>query len=256
MRFIRSALALALFFSLAIGEAHADDVTIAVAANFTAPMKQIAAGFEKDTGHKITASFGSTGQLYAHIKNGAPFEVFFSADSSTPTKLVAENAAVGTSQFTYALGKLVLWSAKFGFVDTDGGVLKLGNFDKIALANAKLAPYGAAAVETMRSLGVYDALQPKFVTGENIGQTFQFAATGNAQLGFVALSQVMKEGRITSGSAWIVDPKLYAPIKQDAVLLNRGKGRPAAEALLKYLRGDTALAIIKSYGYGFQPTLR
>lgn len=241
----------ALILSMALGNAHADDVIIAVAANFTAPMKQIATEFEKDTGHKVVASFGSTGQLYAQIRNGAPFEVFFSADSSTPTRLVAENAAVGASRVTYALGKLVLWSAKTGFVGPNGDQLKLGNFDKIAVANPKLAPYGAAAVETMRALGVHDTLQPKFVTGENIGQTYQFAATGNAQLGFVALSQVMKEGKVTRGSAWIVDPKLYTPIKQDAVLLSRGKDKPAAEALLKYLRGNKALVIIKSYGYGF-----
>lgn len=236
---------------LAFGNAHADEVTIAVAANFTAPIRQIAAEFERDTGHRIIASFGSTGQLYAQIKNGAPFEVFFSADSSTPTKLVAENAAVGASQFTYALGKLVLWSAKPGFVDSNGDVLKRGSIDKIAIANPRLAPYGAAAIETLRALGIHDRLQPKFVTGESIGQTFQFAATGNAQLGFVALSQVMKEGKIATGSAWIVDSKLYTPIKQDAVLLERGKNKPAAEALLKYVRGDKARAIIRSYGYDF-----
>lgn len=240
---------LALVTLLVFGKAHADDVTIAVAANFTAPIKHIAAQFEKETGHRVIASFGSTGQLYAQIRNGAPFEVFFSADSATPIKLVAENAAVGASRFTYALGKLVLWSAKPGFVDEDAGVLKRGIFDKIAIANPKLAPYGAAAIETLRALGLHDTLQPKFVTGENISQTFQFAATGNAQLGFVALSQVMKDGKIASGSGWIVDPKLHTPIRQDAVLLNKGRGRPAAEALMKYIRGDKARAIIRSYGY-------
>jgi molybdate transport system substrate-binding protein len=242
---------IALAFLLALGTAHADEVTVAVAANFTAPLKQIAAEFEKDTGHKVVASFGSTGQLYAQIKNGAPFEVFFSADSRTPTKLVAENAAVGNTQFTYALGKLVLWSAKPDYVDANGAVLKQGNFDKLAIANPRLAPYGAAAIETLRALGLHNALQRKFVTGESINQAFQFVATGNAQLGFVALSQVMKDGRITRGSAWLVESGLYTPIKQDAVLLERGKGRPAAEALLKYLRGDKARAIIKSYGYDF-----
>lgn len=240
---------IALLLLPAFGEAHAGDVTIAVAANFTAPMKQITAEFEKSTGHKIVASFGSTGQLYAQVKNGAPFELFFSADSSTPSKLIAENAAVSAEQFTYALGKLVLWSAKPGFVGADAGVLKQGQFDRIAIANPKLAPYGTAAVETMRALGVHDKLQAKFVTGENIGLTFHFAATGNAQLGFIALSQVMKDGRITRGSAWIVDQKLYTPIKQDVVLLKKGKGKPAAEALLKYVRGEQARTIIRSYGY-------
>lgn len=247
--FLPRALLLAAMISCFSGAARSTEVVIAVASNFAAPLKRIAADFEQDTGHKVVASFGSTGQFYAQIRNGAPFDVFLSADSATPTKLVAENAAVGASQFAYALGKLVLWSAKPGFVDASAGVLRRGNFDKIAIANPKLAPYGAAAVETMRALGVHDAMQPKFVTGENIGQTFQFVATGNAQLGFVALSQVMKDGRITSGSAWIVDSRLHTPIRQDAVLLARGRGKPAAEALLKYLRGDKARAIIKSYGY-------
>ena len=145
----------------------------------------------------------------------------------------------------------MLWSAKPDFVDANGAVLKQGKFDKLAVANPRLAPYGAAAIETLRALGLHDTLQPKFVTGENINQTFQFAATGNAQLGFVALSQVMKDGRIARGSAWLVDARLYTPIRQDAVLLGRGKGQPAAEALLKYLRGEKARAIIKSYGYDF-----
>lgn len=236
---------------LMLGEAHAEDVTIAVAANFAAPLRQIATAFERDTGHRIVASFGSTGQLYAQVRNGAPFEAFFSADSTTPTKLVAEKSAVVGTQFTYAVGKLVLWSAKPGFVDGNGDVLKQGSIDRIAIANPRLAPYGAAAIETLRALGIHDRLQPKFVTGENIGQTFQFAATGNAQLGFVALSQVMKEGKIATGSAWIVDSRLYTPIKQDAVLLETGKDKPAAKALMKFVRGDKAQAIIRSYGYAF-----
>ena len=229
-------------------QAHADEVSIAVAANFTAPMQKIAAEFEKDTGHKINAAFGSTGKFYAQIKNGAPFEVLLTADDETPTRLVAENAAVAGTQFTYAIGKLVLWSAKPAVVDAAGEVLKKGDFEHIALADPKLAPYGAAAIEAMKALGVYDALAPKVVTAENITQSYQFISTGNAQLGFVALSQVLKDGKI-EGSSWLVPAKLYQQIRQDAVILENGRGKAAAEALMKFLKGDKAKAIIKSYGY-------
>lgn len=228
--------------------ALADDLPIAVAANFTAPMQKIAAEFEKDTGHKLVPSFGSTGKFYAQIKNGAPFEMLLAADDETPAKLIAESAAVAGTQFTYAIGKLVLWSAKPGVVDDAGEVLKKGGIDHIAITNPKLAPYGAAAVETVKALGLHDALQIKFVTAENIGQTYQFVSSGNALLGFVALSQVLKDGKI-EGSAWIVPARYYPQIKQDAVVLANGKGKPAAEAFLKYLKGDKAKAVIKSYGY-------
>jgi molybdate transport system substrate-binding protein len=231
-----------------ISNVQADEISVAVAANFTAPMKQITEAFEKDTGHKIQAAFGATGKFYAQIKNGAPFDVLLAADDETPAKLTKENFAVPRSQFTYAMGKLVLWSAKPAIVDPSGEVLKSGGFDHLAIANPKLAPYGAAAVEAMKSMGVYDTLQAKFVTGESIAQTYQFVSTGNALLGFVALSQVLKDGKI-EGSSWVVPAKLYAPIRQDAVVLEKGKGKPAAEALLKYLKSDKATAIIKSFGY-------
>ena len=229
-------------------QVHADEVTVAVAANFTAPMQKIAVEFEKDTGHKVVTAYGATGKFYAQIKNGAPFEVLLAADDETPAKLVTESAAVAGTPFTYAIGKLVLWSAKPAVVDGTGEVLKQGGFDHIAIANPKLAPYGAAAVQTMKALGVYDSLQPKLVTAENIAQSYQFVSTGNALLGFVALSQVLKDGKI-EGSAWLVPAKLYAPIRQDAVILDKGKGKPAAEAFMKYLKGDKAKAVIKSYGY-------
>ena len=229
--------------------AMANEVQVAVAANFTAPMKLIAIDFEKDTGHKVVASYGGTGKFYAQIRNGAPFEVLLAADDETSAKLAKEGAAVAASQFTYAKGKLVLWSAKSAVVDAKGEVLKKGGFDHIALANAKLAPYGVAAVEAMQTLGVHDTLAPKFVTAENIGQTYQFVKSGNALLGFVALSQVMKDGAITEGSAWVLPANLYQPIKQDAIVLDKGKGKPATAALLKYLQGDKARAVIKSYGY-------
>ena len=229
--------------------AHADEVQVAVAANFTAPMQKIAAEFEKDTGHKTQLAFGATGKFYAQIKNGAPFEILLAADDTTPEKLEKEGAAVAGSRFTYAIGKLVLWSSKAGFVDGKGEILKKGDFKHVSIANPKLAPYGAAAIETLTSLKLLDAIQPKFVQGENIAQTHQFVATGNAELGFVALSQVMKDGKIAEGSAWIVPADLHQPIRQDAVLLTNGKGKPAAEALMKYLTGDKARSVITSFGY-------
>lgn len=232
--------------SLAI---QAAEVQVAVAANFTAPMQNIAAEFEKDTGHKALLSFGATGKLYAQIKNGAPFQVFLAADDKTPAKLETEGDALPGSQFTYAIGKLVLWSAKPGYVDSQGKVLKKNEFKHLAIANPKTAPYGAAAVTALTKLGMIDALQPKFVTGENITQTYQFVATGNAELGFVALSQVMIDGNLTGGSAWIVPANLHQPIRQDAVILAQGKDQPAAKALVEYLKGEKAAAIIKSYGY-------
>jgi molybdate transport system substrate-binding protein len=227
---------------------HADEIPVAVAANFTAPMQKIALEFEKDTGHKIVAVFGSTGKFYAQIKNGAPFEVLLAADDETPARLVKENAAVAGSPFTYAFGKLVLWSAKPAVVDGAGEILKRGGFDHIALVDPKLAPYGAAGVETMKALGVYDALQAKIVTAENITQAYQFISSGNALVGFVALSQVLKDGK-TEGSAWLVPGTLYQPLRQNAVILEKGKGKPAAEALMKFLKGDKAKAVIKSFGY-------
>lgn len=232
----------------AASSVRADEISVAVAANFTAPMQAIAAGFEKETGHKVLAAYGATGKFYAQIRNGAPFEVLLTADEETPARLIKENAAVAGSQFTYAIGKLVLWSAKPAIVDGAGAVLKAGGFNHLAIANPKLAPYGAAAVEVMKGLGVYASVQPKIVTGESIAQTHQFISTGNALLGFVALSQVLKDGKI-DGSSWIVPATLYAPIRQDAVILEKGKGKPAAEALMKYLKSDKARAIIQSFGY-------
>ena len=227
---------------------NAAEVSVAVAANFTAPIQIIAANFEKETGHKVQAAFGATGKFYAQIKNGAPFEVLLSADDETPARLIRENAALAGSQFTYAMGKLVLWSAKPAFVDSAGAVLKNGGFSHLAIANPKLAPYGAAGVEVMKAMGVFDVLQPKLVTGESIGQTHQFVSTGNAPLGFVALSQVLKDGKM-EGSAWIVPSTLYSPIRQDAVMLEKGRGKPAAEAWLKYLKSDKTKAVIQSFGY-------
>lgn len=231
--------------------AHAAEVSVAVAANFTAPMQKIAAQFEQGTGHKAKLAFGSTGRFYAQIKNGAPFEVLLSADDETPAKLEREGQAVANSRYTYAIGKLVLWSKQPALVDAQGQVLnKATSFDKIALADPKLAPYGAAAVEVMTKLGVLQALRPKFVQGENIAQTHQFVATQNAALGFVAMSQVYADGRLTEGSAWWIPDELHTPLRQDAVLLTKGQGNPAATALLQYLKTDEARAVMRAYGYG------
>ena len=248
MKFSRLLAAMAV---LTLGVSHAADVTVAVAANFTAPMQKIAEAFAQDTGHKAVLAFGATGKFYAQIKNGAPFQVLLAADNETPAKLEKEGFAVAGTRFTYATGRLVLWSAQPGVVDEKGDVLRTSQDGKVALADPKLAPYGAAAIETMIQLGLLERLQPRFVQGENIAQAYQFVATGNAPMGFVALSQVMVDGRIAKGSAWVVPAKLHAPILQDAVLLTPGKDNPAALALTRYLRSEKARAIILSYGYEF-----
>lgn len=230
---------------------QAAEIHVAVAANFSAPMQKIAAAFEQDTGHKAALSFGATGKFYVQIKNGAPFQVLLAADQETPKRLEAEGLGVKGSRFTYAVGTLVLWSKQAALVDEKGEVLRKGGFERIALADPKLAPYGAAAIETLTRLGLLTTLQPKFVQGENIAQTYQFVATENAALGFVALSQVFSEGRLTGGSAWIVPAALHAPLQQDALILAAGKDNAAATALMEYLRGDKARAVMRAYGYGF-----
>jgi molybdate transport system substrate-binding protein len=233
--------------------AHAAEVQVAVAANFAAAMQKIAATFEKDTGHKALLSFGATGKFYAQIRNGAPFAVLLSADDETPARLVQEGLGVPGSTFTYAQGQLALWSAQPGVVDAQGAVLAdmAGGQrpGKLAVADPKLAPYGAAALQVMDKRGLTERLRTHFVTGENIGQTFLFVKTGNAVLGFVALSQIMEDGRITEGSAWLVPRALHGPIRQDAVLLRAGEANPAARALLQYLRTERARAVIRGHGY-------
>jgi molybdate transport system substrate-binding protein len=227
----------------------ADTTLVAVASNFTKPMTKIAAEFEKATGHTAQLSFGSSGKFVSQFENGAPFEVFFSADEKAPLKLEEVGLAVAKSRFTYALGKLALWSSTANYVDAQGEILSKGDFKHIALADPKLAPYGSAAIEVLKNKNLLDKVQPLFVLGENISQTHQFVSTGNAELGFVALSQVSENGKFISGSGWIVPQALYAPIKQDAVLLTLGTKNTAAKALLDYLKTAPALAIIKKYGY-------
>jgi molybdate transport system substrate-binding protein len=230
--------------------AQADEVHVAVAANFAGPFQQIAAGFAAATGHQAVVSTGSTGKFHTQIRNGAPFAVLIAADDETPVKLIDEGLAVKGTSFTYAVGKLVLWSAKPGFVDAQGEVLKGGKFAHLAIANPKLAPYGAAGVQVLKGLGVHEALADKVVQAENIAQAHQFVATGNAELGFVAWSQVAIPGKPATGSWWLVPQQLYTPIRQNAVLLTSGANQAAAQALLKYLQSDAAKAVIQSWGYG------
>ena len=234
---------------LAVATAHADEVQVAVAANFTGPMQVISVLFERDTGHKASLSYGSTGKFYAQIANGAPFQVLLAADDETPAKLIKEGNAVPGSAFTYAIGKLVLWSADPKRVDTKGEVLKKGGFKHLSLANPKTAPYGAAGMQVMSKLGVADSIKPLIVQGENISQTHQFISTGAAELGFVAYSQVIKNGTIGTGSGWLVPGEFYDPIRQDAVVLDKGKASAAAAALMGYLKSPAAVAVIRAYGY-------
>jgi molybdate transport system substrate-binding protein len=238
-----------LVLMLWVSIAGAEEVNIAVASNFTAPMKEIVAEFEKSSGHQVRLSFGSSGKFFAQIKHGAPFMVFFSADQAKPQALEKEGLVVPSSRFTYAIGALALWSIQPGVVDSDATRLKNGNFNKLALANPKLAPYGAAALQVLDSLALREVTRSKWVKGENIAQTFQFVSTGNADIGFVGLSQIMNKGNIKEGSTWIIPSDLYSPIQQDAVLLQRGESSPAARALLRFVRSDRGKEIIHSYGY-------
>lgn len=248
MRFIAPMRVSAISLAVLLGAtaAAAAELKVAVAANFTDPMKALAPLFEESTGHKLVLSYGSTGQIFAQIKQAAPFEVFLAADKATPTKAVAEGLAVVGTQFTYAVGKLALYSKTPGLV-TGEETLQQSKFDKLAIANPATAPYGAAAVDVMKALGVHKALEAKIVQGQNIGQTFQFVETGNAETGFVALAQI---ARVTGGSRWVVPEGLHPPILQDAVLLKAGDGNPAARAFLDFLKSKEVRAVIEAYGYG------
>lgn len=230
-------------------QAGAAQVSVAVAANFSVPMHEIAAAFERDTGHRAVLAFGSTGRFYAQVRHGAPYEVLLAADQETPARLEARGLAVAGTRFTYAVGRLVLWSARPGVVDAQGDVLRRTDDGKLAIADPKLAPYGAAAIEVLDRLGLAARWQTRLVQGESVAQAYQFTRTGNALLGLLAVSQVMTDGRIAEGSAWIVPAHLHTPIRQDAALLARGKDNPAARALLDYLRGDVARAIVRAHGY-------
>lgn len=235
---------------LAALASQAGEVQVAVAANFAVPLERLGAGFTAATGHTLKVSAGATGKFYSQILAGAPFEVLLAADDETPRKLIAAGHGVAGSAFTYAIGKLVLWSAQPGFVDEQGAVLAAGRFRYLAIANPKVAPYGAAAMEVLKARGLSEALTPRLVTAESIAQAFQFVSTGNAELGFVALAQVAMPGKPITGSYWRVPGHLHGEIRQDAVLLKTGANNPAATALLAYLKSPAARELIQSFGYG------
>jgi molybdate transport system substrate-binding protein len=241
------------FMTLFSASGFAGEVTAAVASNFLNPFKQLVPVFQKQSGHTVRTVSGSTGKLYAQIIHGAPFDVFLAADSERPRILEENEQAVTATRFTYAQGKIALWSADPRRIAADGKrVLRRQNFKHLALANPKTAPYGKAAVTVLQRLNLWKSISPAVVQGENIGQTFHFVATGNAEVGFVALSQVLDPRLKNKGSRWIVPEHLYDAIDQDAVLLNRGKSQTAARALLQFLKSDTARKIIQSYGYGLK----
>ncbi len=241
--------AVLVLFGLMSAPARAGEVSVAVASNFAAPMERIVALFQKESGHTVKVSLGASGKLYAQIKGGAPFDVFLAADEEIPKRLLQEKLAVTGSRFVYATGGLVLWSAQPGFVDDKGAVLNKGNFNRLAIADPRLAPYGVAAKETLEKLTMWNAMQGKLVKGENITQTYQFVATENAELGFIALSQVMHDGKVTDGSWWLVPPELHKPIRQSAVLLSGAKDRAAAQAFLTFLKSKQAVAVMRGFGY-------
>lgn len=228
---------------------RAAEVRVAVAANFAAPMQAIAAILEKTTGHRAELVSGATGRLYAQAANGAPFDVFLSADDDTPARMEREGLAVAGTRFTYAKGRLVLWSAQPGLVDAQGQVLKTGSFRKIAIARPEVAPYGAAAMQALHKLGLAQRLAQRMVYGESLGQTYAFVATGNAELGFVARSQILEGSKPKAGSAWDVPASLHEPLLQDAVVLRRAKDNPAAAALMALLKTERIRALMRSYGY-------
>jgi molybdate transport system substrate-binding protein len=232
--------------------AQADEIQVAVAANFSAAAQKIAAQFEHDSGNTVKLSFGATGKFYAQIEAGAPFDVLLAADQTTPAKLAAEGKARPATLHTYAIGRLVLWSADPALVDAEGEVLKSDKWKHLSVADARLAPYGQAARETLAALRLADAVQSRVVTAENIGQAYQFVQTGNAELGFVALGQVQPpDGSRVPGSMWLVPDKLYTPIRQDAVVIATTRVGQAATAFVDYLASEKARVVIKAYGYGW-----
>lgn len=240
-------LMLAIMLQLVAGLAMAGEIRVAVASNFSKAITNIAEQFEKNTGHDVKLIFGSTGKHYAQIRNGAPFDAYFAADTRRPELLEQEGLALPGTRFTYAIGKVILWSPTEAYVDSQAKVLGQGGFHRLAIANPRLAPYGKAAQQVLQAYGIWDSLQGRMVRGENIGQTFQFVKSGNAELGFVAYAQVKSPGQHIEGSWWEVPQALYTPIKQQAVLLKESE---AARAFMSFIRSDAAAKIIQGYGYG------
>jgi molybdate transport system substrate-binding protein len=227
--------------------AAADEVKVAVATNFVGAMSALVERFEATSGHTVLVSSGSTGGHYAQIKNGAPFDAFFAADTERPRLLEAEGVAVPGSRFLYAVGRIALWSNRTAYVDADGRILATGGFRHLAIANPNLAPYGAAAREVLMARGLWDRLQPRLVTGQDVGQTYSFVQTGNAELGFVAWAQLRQPDHAIEGSYWLAPESMHGPIEQEAVLL---RDLPAARALTEFVKSPAAREIIRSYGYG------
>lgn len=241
-----------------LSEAQAQSINVAVASNFIHPMRALVSSFEKQSSHRVKASFGSSGKFYAQVKHGAPYQVFLSADQAKPIALEKDGFVVANSRFTFATGRLALWSSKENFIDKRLIPLKTNQFNKLALANPKLAPYGAAAIEVLKNIKLDQATQSKWVKGENIAQTFQFVSTGNSDLGFVALSQIIRQNTpqnaaqvasIKQGSAWIIPSHLHQAIAQDAVLLTKGENNPAAHEFMQFLKSPQAQKIINAFGY-------
>jgi molybdate transport system substrate-binding protein len=229
--------------------AHAAEIRVAVASNFAAPMERLAPLFQKESGHTVKVSSGASVKLYAQIRSGAPFDVFLSADEELPKQLAQEGLAVGDSRFVYATGRLVLWSAQSDLVDEKGAVLNKGNFNMLAIPNPRLSPYGVAAKETLTKLTMWNAIQEKLTKGENVAQAYQLAATEKADLALIALSQVMRDGKVGTGSWWLVPAELHNPLHQGAVLLSGAKDQEAAKAFLAFLKGEKARAVMRGFGY-------
>lgn len=234
------------FCSLA---ASADEILVAVASNFIKPMQAISQQFTDKTGHKVTLSFGSSGKLMAQIRHGAPFDLFLSADKDKVSHLLDKGLAIAGTEFIYAQGRLVLWSNKANFVDDSGEILKSDKFRYIALADAKLAPYGKAAQQVIDTMNIDKQLKPRVVKGENISQTYQFVRTGNAELGFVALSQVQQHTSKLKGSQWLIPSHYHHTIDQYAVTLNRARNNDVAAEFSRFLKQENSLALIRSFGY-------
>lgn len=245
---LRGFVAATLAIMLAAAAARAEEATVAIAANFAEPMERLEAMFERRSGHALKPVIGSTGKLYAQITNGAPFDVLLAADRERPARLEEDGHGLAGSRFTYALGRLALWSADPDLIEGEQ-TLRAGSFRHLAIANPKLAPYGLAARQTLEALGLWQHLQPKVVRGENVGQAFQMVETANAELGLIALSYVMSARNATSGSRWDVPADLHEPIRQDAILLEHGADNSAARAFLDFVRQPEAQAVLERFGY-------
>lgn len=243
------AAAMAMLCGVMSSSAQAAEVSVAAASNFVAPLAQVAVLFQKESGHTLKVNSAASGKLYAQIKGGARFDAFLSADEELPKQLLQEGLAVGGSRFVYATGRLVLWSAQPGLVDEKASVLNKGNFNTLAIANPVNSPYGVAAKETLTKLTMWNSIQRKLDKGDDLAQTYQLAASERDDLAFIALSQVMRDGKISQGSWWLVPPEMYKPIRQSAVLLSGAKDKDAAKVFLEFLKGEKARAVMRGFGY-------